>query len=299
MKRKWTYLAVAVLSIATVASVDAQRGAFGKVRGAAIAHKLGLNDDQKAQMKTLRETHRDAIKSLRASGERPSRDEMKELFSSHREQMEQILTPDQLDQLNRWKSERGDRGKGRNSRDNSSMHSKRDGRSALVEQLDLSQEQRTRIESIRSDFKTRMQELHAAHKSDQMALLSQAQSDALTAHKSEKDHHRGKIDLGLSEEQRTALSLLRTTYKEAYDALKEEHRQEFAAVLTDQQAAALEALRNARPERGQRRGHAGSNRGDSADLGSQMSESSLQSTHSLPTAVESTSWGQIKKDLSE
>jgi len=80
MKTKWTYLVVAALSIATVAAVDAQRGAFGKVRSAAIANKLGLSDEQKTQMEALHQAHREAIKSLRASGERPSREQMKELF---------------------------------------------------------------------------------------------------------------------------------------------------------------------------------------------------------------------------
>ena len=90
MKTKWTYLVVAALCIATVAAVDAQRGAFGKVRSAAIANKLGLSDEQKTQMEALHQAHRDAIKSLRASGERPSREQMKELFSAHREQMEPV-----------------------------------------------------------------------------------------------------------------------------------------------------------------------------------------------------------------
>ena len=89
MKIKWTLIVIATLSITTVAAVNAQRGTLGKIRNATVADELGLSDEQKTQMKSLRKAHRDAIKSLRASGERPNREQMKELFSAHREQMKQ------------------------------------------------------------------------------------------------------------------------------------------------------------------------------------------------------------------
>ena len=181
MKTKWTYLVVATLSIATVAAVDAQRGAFGKVRSAAIANKLGLSDEQKTQMEALHQAHRDAIKSLRASGERPSREQMKELFSAHREQMEQILTPEQLEQIKSWKSENRMGRKERYRGGASAMQPGQDRRGAIAEQLGLSEDQRSRAEAIHSDFVARMKELHAAHKADRQALLSQEQLDALAA----------------------------------------------------------------------------------------------------------------------
>jgi Spy/CpxP family protein refolding chaperone len=304
MKTKWTYLVVAALSIATVAAVDAQRGAFGKVRSAAIANKLGLSDEQKTQMEALHQAHRDAIKSLRASGERPSREQMKELFSAHREQMEQILTPEQLEQIKGWKSdnrmgrkERYRGGKGGAS----SMQPGQDRRGALAEQLGLSEDQRSRAEAIHSDFVARMKELHAAHKADKQALLSQEQLDALAARQGEKGRRRGKVDLDLSQEQRDALKSLSVSFREAHSALREEHKAAFTALLTDEQVATLEALRSTRTERGPRRSRSGSDLGGSADAGSVMSESSLlwSDGNALPTAVESTSWGRIKKDIAE
>ena len=296
MKTKWTYLVVAALSIATVATVDAQRGAFGKVRSAAIANKLGLSDEQKTQMEALHQAHRDAIESLRASGERPSREQMKELFSAHREQMEQILTPEQLEQIKGWKSDNRMGRKERYRGDASSMQPGQDRRGALAEQLGLSEDQRSRAEAIQSDFGARMKELHAAHKADKQALLSQEQLDALAARQGEKGRRRGKVDLDLSQEQRDALKSLSVSFREAHSALRQEHKAAFTALLTDEQIASLEALRSTRTERGPRRSRSGSNLG-----GSVISESSLlwSNGNDLPTAVESTSWGRIKKDIAE
>ena len=301
MKTKWTYLVVAALSIATVAAVDAQRGAFGKVRSAAIANKLGLSDEQKTQMEALHQAHRDAIKSLRASGERPSREQMKEFFSAHREQMEQILTPEQLEQIKGWKSDNRMGRKERYRGGASSMQPGQDRRGALAEQLGLSEDQRSRAEAIHSDFVARMKELHATHKADRQALLSQEQLDALAARRGEKGRRRGKVDLDLSQEQRDALKSLSASFREAHSALREEHKAAFTALLTDEQIATLEALRSTRSERGPRRSRSGSDPGGSADAGSVMSESSLlwSDGNALPTAVESTSWGRIKKDIAE
>ena len=301
MKTKWTYLVVAALSIATVAAVDAQRGAFGKVRSAAIANKLGLSDEQKTQMEALHQAHRDAIKSLRASGERPSREQMKEFFSAHREQMEQILTPEQLEQIKSWKSDNRMGRKERYRGGASSMQPGQDRRGALAEQLGLSEDQRSRAEAIHSDFVARMKELHAAHKADRRALLSQEQLDALAARRGEKGRRRGKVDLDLSQEQRDALKSLSASFREAHSALREEHKAAFTALLNDEQIATLEALRSTRSERGPRRSRSGSDPGGSADAGSVMSESSLlwSDGNALPTAVESTSWGRIKKDIAE
>ena len=301
MKTKWTYLVVAALSIATVAAVDAQRGAFGKVRSAAIANKLGLSDEQKTQMEALHQAHRDAIKSLRASGERPSREQMKEFFSAHREQMEQILTPEQLEQIKSWKSDNRMGRKERYRGGASSMQPGQDRRGAIAEQLGLSEDQRSRAEAIHSDFVARMKELHAAHKADRQALLSQEQLDALAARQGEKGRRRGKVDLDLSQEQRDALKSLSASFREAHSALREEHKAAFTALLNDEQIATLEALRSTRSERGPRRSRSGSDPGGSADAGSVMSESSLlwSDGNALPTAVESTSWGRIKKDIAE
>ena len=181
------------------------------------------------------------------------------------------------------------------------MQPGQDRRGALAEQLGLSEDQRSRAEAIHSDFVARMKELHAAHKADRRALLSQEQPDALAARQGEKGRRRGKVDLDLSQEQRDALKSLSVSFREAHSALREEHKAAFTALLNDEQIATLEALRSTRSERGPRRSRSGSDPGGSADAGSVMSESSLlwSDGNALPTAVESTSWGRIKKDIAE
>ncbi len=181
------------------------------------------------------------------------------------------------------------------------MQPGQDRRGALGQKLGLSEDQRSRAEAIHSDFVARMKELHTAHKADRQALLSQDQLDALAARQGEKGRRRGKVDLDLSQEQRDALKSLSVSFREARSALREEHKAAFTALLTDEQMASLEALRSTRSERGPRRSRSGSDLGGSADAGSVMSESSLlwSNGNTLPTAVESTSWGRIKRDIAE
>ena len=147
-----------------------------------------------------------------------------------------------------------------------------------------------------------MKELHSAHKADRKALLNSKSARRLGCLSKRRGiFSRGKVDLNLNQEQRDALRSLKVAHKETYSALRQEHKEAFTAILTGKQVAALEILRSANSERGPRRGRAGRVPGGRADAGGHMSESSLQwfDGSELPTAVESTSWGRIKKDQAE
>ena len=83
MKTKWTHPVVAAPSVATVAAVDAQRGAFGKVRSAAIANKLGLSEEQKTQMQPCTK-HTDATVVARKRRAPEPRTDERAFFRSSR-----------------------------------------------------------------------------------------------------------------------------------------------------------------------------------------------------------------------
>jgi Spy/CpxP family protein refolding chaperone len=67
VKKKWIYLLVAGLSAATIATVDAQRVPFRGPRGAEMMDELGLSDEQKTQVQTLRDAHRKEMRSAPAA----------------------------------------------------------------------------------------------------------------------------------------------------------------------------------------------------------------------------------------
>ncbi len=202
MKKKWIYLLVAGLSAATIATVDAQRVPFRGPHGAEMMDELGLSDEQKTQVQTLRDAHRKEMQALRASGERPNPEKMEQLFAAHREQIEKILTPEQREKMAAWHGpmmgRRGGWGKG------GPMMDRRDGRGKggpmmggrrgpgrhPFAQLDLSDEQREQVRSLQEKQRDAVHELMKKQREAMQALTKK---------------HREAMEKVLTKEQRTAL----------------------------------------------------------------------------------------------
>ena len=202
MKKKWIYLLVAGLSAATIATVDAQRVPFRGPHGAEMMDELGLSDEQKTQVQTLRDAHRKEMQALRASGERPNPEKMEQLFAAHREQIEKILTPEQREKMAVWHGpmmgRRGGWGKG------GPMMDRRDGRGKggpmmggrrgigrrPFAQLDLSDEQREQVRSLQEKQRDAVHELMKKQREAMQALTKK---------------HREAMEKVLTKEQRTAL----------------------------------------------------------------------------------------------
>lgn len=83
-------------------NADGARGARIGLRGGQQAGPfaaLELTEDQQAKLQELRETHRAQMAELRASGTRPTAEEIQQIREEHRAQFEAILTSEQLAQL--------------------------------------------------------------------------------------------------------------------------------------------------------------------------------------------------------
>lgn len=91
--------------LATLNELQENRGLRGKrgKRGhhlGRVLHQLDLSDEQKEQLKTLRQEHWAEIKASRESGERPPLEEFEAHRAEAREKIEAILTPEQREKLN-------------------------------------------------------------------------------------------------------------------------------------------------------------------------------------------------------
>ncbi len=213
MKKKWIYLLVAGWSVATIATADAQRGPFGALRGEAMMDELGLSDEQKMQVKQLRETHRKEMQALRASGERPGPEKMEQLFAAHREQVEKVLTAEQREQMEQLRGMSGpamhgrggrgmggpamhDRGWGRGGRGKGgpAMHGRGGDRRGLghrpFAQLNLSDEQMEQIRGLRQKQREAMQALTKKHREAVEKVLTKEQRSELEEMKDEAFYHR-------------------------------------------------------------------------------------------------------------
>ncbi len=69
-------------------------------RRARILNALDLSDEQKAQLRELRQENRQQLKALHEAGQRPTAEQRQEMAEARRTAFEAILTADQLEQLN-------------------------------------------------------------------------------------------------------------------------------------------------------------------------------------------------------
>lgn len=188
MKRLVTSALILALSIG---AVQAQQTKPGKAEGQKKEHrghhgdhkggkgagfeKLNLTADQKAKMQSLREEFKKESQALKAQENTLTVAQMKEkrkaLHEKHQAQMQAILTKEQKEQIAQFKAEhkgaaqarKGDRG-----RFDSSARGQRDGfrgqrgpggaRGAeFAKELNLTADQQTRMQQIRTDFRSKME----------------------------------------------------------------------------------------------------------------------------------------------
>ena len=91
------------------AQLEAQKAEWG---GALT--RLGLGDDQKAQLQARREQHRQQMSALKAS-EEVGREQMRALRAQYREAFKAVLTEEQREQLEELRAERESQGELRRS----------------------------------------------------------------------------------------------------------------------------------------------------------------------------------------
>ena len=228
---------------------------------------LNLSEDQKAEAQALREQHRAAVEALHSSGE-VTREDIRTLREQRRAAFEEILTDDQRAQLVELKAQRQAAREEHRSQRQATREEHQAERQAAREEraarLGLTDDQTTQLEALREQFRAQMEELRG--------------SDGVT--------------------------------REAVHTLKQSRREAAQAILTEEQRALAAEFREARQaEVGHRRGGPGHRRfhrgfgskptdGDDPAGGEDGEESIIidgdAAKASAATAVQSTTWGEIK-----
>jgi Spy/CpxP family protein refolding chaperone len=213
MKRLFTSALILALSIG---AAQAQQSNQGKGEGHKKEHrghqgdhkgggfeKLNLSADQKAKMQSLKEEFKKESEALKAQENTLTAAQMKEkrkaLHEKHQAQMQAILTKEQKDQVAQMKTEHKGAAharKGEKSRFDSSARGNRDGfrgqkgaggeRGAeFAKELNLTADQKTRMQQIRTDFRSKMEAvrnnsaLTQEQKRTQFQALSKAQQEQM------------------------------------------------------------------------------------------------------------------------
>ena len=190
MKKKWiisTGVALALGALVTVAV--AERG--GKMREHRqptpwmLGH-LDLTDEQKGQLKELREKHREAM--------REQREAMAAMGKEQREAVMNILTEEQQEALKEMRAKRGkffDRrsGKGKDRhdmrRDGKDRHDARRSGQGAFSRLDLTDEQKEQFVELHKEQRTEMRESRQKHRTALENVLTDEQREKLEAMKDE------------------------------------------------------------------------------------------------------------------
>ena len=216
---KTTWVIAAALLLITAAAMDTSAKGWGGKRGfhghgkksghkSSLIEKLGLTEDQQAQLQTLKENIREQGQALgeqyRTDFEAILTDEQLEtleelknplgLTDDQREQIkdlkdqdltkeefrtsfEAILTDEQIQTLEERKANRGQHGK-RGKHGNS-----------LVEQLGLSEDQQTQIQTLIEDLNEQRQALREEYWTDFEAILTAEQLATLEEFKANRGRH--------------------------------------------------------------------------------------------------------------
>jgi Spy/CpxP family protein refolding chaperone len=197
-------LSTALAIVLFIGAAQAQATEEGRSRhgrkGGDMFKELSLTADQQAKIKSIREAEKTEMKSLKSDGKTEAdKAARKELHSKYKAQIESVLTTEQKAKLKEGK--KGGRGEGFGKGDRKGQ------RGEFGKDLNLTSDQKAKVTSINSEFKTKMQaiksnqslpedqkkeqfkQLAEAHKTNLKAVLTQDQINKL---QEAKKNNKGK-----------------------------------------------------------------------------------------------------------
>lgn len=205
MKKRWIVTAGVVLALGAVATVAvAERGE--KMRehrqgGMPFLGRLDLTDDQKEQLQALRGKHQKA--------RREHREAMAAMAREQREALMGVLTDEQRETLgemrgrflerrggmarDRWDMRRGGMGRrGDVGRPGRGWHDARRGGRYPFSRLDLTDEQKERIEELRTEHRTEMRQTRTNNRKALEGVLTDGQREKLETMKDDAFYGGGR-----------------------------------------------------------------------------------------------------------
>lgn len=173
MKRILTGLFAIALTIGAVQAQDKEgkkgHGKHQKMENAAMMKNLDLTEDQKSRLKTIREAQAKEMAELKKNENitvKEMKTRQKAIQENYKSQIESVLTPEQKTQLQELKKEgknKGDKMKGER------MRGKKEEAGKMVDDLNLSAEQKAKMSQLREEFKVKAEALRKDESMDKEA----------------------------------------------------------------------------------------------------------------------------------
>jgi len=266
--KRYSHCGLAAVVAISAWCVDAAEARPGHRSGESIRAQLNLSDEQKAQLQSFRQDVRAELDGIRAQvkdgslSREEARGSRHDLLEARRQERQAIFTADQLEQLQQLRAERAESDRphrGRRAGDEPQRPP------SLLGQLELSPDQQESLEALRLGHRAAMGELRESGERN----------------------------------------------RDSFRALREQHRSGVGEILTAAQLEQLQELRAARraqfeEEGGRGHGRRGWRRGRghhpppteaAGDAPSTVTEAAA--TGSPATAVDSESWGAVKKKATD
>ena len=303
---KTTWVIAAALLLITAAAIDTSakgrggKGFYGHGKRSghkgSLVEKLGLTEDQQAQLQTLKEETQEQGQTL---GEQYRTDVEAILTDEQRETLAELknplgLTEDQQTQIQTLKDQDLTKEEFRASFEailtDEQIQTLEERKANRPDRpgLGLTEDQQTQIEALKEQDLTK-EEFRTSFE----AILTDEQIQALEERKANRGQHgkRGKHrnslveQLGLTDEQETQIQTLIEDLNEQRQALREEYWTDFEAILTAEQLATLEEFKT--------------NRGRHWKGSEEEDETTETAAAGKVAAVAETSWGRVKDSFGQ
>jgi Spy/CpxP family protein refolding chaperone len=211
MKRFFTNALILALAIgsahAQTTSSDKNKGNSKEYKARKAGHdkmydQLNLSAEQKTKLQALREDYKKQLHELNNNTTLSKEQKLarrKELHLQHKDQVSAILTPAQREQAGKMKADWKSKDKGARKGDAAGRARK----GAMQQELNLTQDQQTKMQQIRTDYrskfaalrndkaltqeqkKVKMQELMQAQQAQMKSILTKEQAEKLEAQRNE------------------------------------------------------------------------------------------------------------------
>lgn len=126
-----------------------------------MAQQLNLTADQQAKLKSIHDAQRKEMEALKTKSltAEQSKEQRMALHKKYQEQMQSVLTPDQKDQMKKFKAERKEKGgkKGEWKKGGKKGIAKKGGE--FQKDLNLTQAQKDQLSKLRTDSKSQMESI--------------------------------------------------------------------------------------------------------------------------------------------
>lgn len=178
MKRILTTALAIVLFVGASQAQD--KGHHGKHDGGKFATELNLTEQQKTQLKSLREAQKKEIEALKQNGQ-VSGEQRKAIHEKYKAQFDAVLTPAQREEMNKKKEEWKAKGKdgkasGKRGGDFGGRGNFSQQAAFFKQELNLSAAQETKLKGIFQEFQTRSKDVRSNNALTQEQKRTQMQS---------------------------------------------------------------------------------------------------------------------------